>query len=213
VSVIGRWHATACDGTRSTPFYYWFFLHPAAAPAGRACGAATRRTRPSTAATSRPLRDRDQVLVANVATLVMRAEQLHVQIANGADVVPRGRADQGSDGRTRRCLAAVRRLQRFRACALMMQALGLLAGSGSDAEREYGYLFVAFRPDLIGSADAFERQMTRLIERIKATPRRPGIDDIRIRSERAFHSRERALHEGLEIDRVVFDALVALRAR
>jgi hypothetical protein len=97
--------------------------------------------------------------------------------------------------------------------ALMMQALGLLAGSGSDAEREYGYLFVAFRPDLIGSADAFERQMTRLIERIKATPRRPGVDDIRIRSERAFHSRERALHEGLEIDRVVFDALVALRAR
>ena len=28
----------------------------------------------------------------------------------------------------------------------MMQALGLLAGSGSDAESEYGYLFVAFRP-------------------------------------------------------------------
>jgi LDH2 family malate/lactate/ureidoglycolate dehydrogenase len=36
--------------------------------------------------------------------------------------------------------------------ALMMQALGLLAGSDSDAESEYGYLFVAFRPDLIGSA-------------------------------------------------------------
>jgi hypothetical protein len=34
-----------------------------------------------------------------------------------------------------------------------------------------------------------------------------------IASERAFHSRERALREGLEIDRVVFDALVALRAR
>src|SRR5437763_7798807 len=32
--------------------------------------------------------------------------------------------------------------------ALMMQALGLLAGSSSDAESEYGYLFVAFRPDL-----------------------------------------------------------------
>ena len=30
----------------------------------------------------------------------------------------------------------------------MMQALGLLAGSGSDAESDYGYLFVAFRPDL-----------------------------------------------------------------
>jgi LDH2 family malate/lactate/ureidoglycolate dehydrogenase len=87
------------------------------------------------------------------------------------------------------------------------------AGSGSDAESEYGYLFVAFRPDLIGSADAFERQVTQLIERIRATPRRPGVDDISIPSERAFHSRERALREGLEIDRAVFDALVALRAR
>jgi LDH2 family malate/lactate/ureidoglycolate dehydrogenase len=97
--------------------------------------------------------------------------------------------------------------------ALMMQALGLLAGSSSDTESDYGYLFVAFRPDLLGPADAFERQVTKLIERIKATPRRPGVDDIRVPSERAFRCRERALHEGLEIDRVVFDALVALRAR
>ena len=81
--------------------------------------------------------------------------------------------------------------------ALMMQALGLLAGSGLDVESEYGYLFVAFRPDLLGSADAFERQVTQLIERIKATPRQPGVDDIRIPSERAFRSRERALRAGL----------------
>src|SRR5262249_24510978 len=70
--------------------------------------------------------------------------------------------------------------------ALMMQALGLLAGFGSDAESEYGYLFVAFRPDLIGSADAFEQQVTQLIERIKATPRRPDVDDIRIPSSGHF---------------------------
>jgi LDH2 family malate/lactate/ureidoglycolate dehydrogenase len=45
------------------------------------------------------------------------------------------------------------------------------------------------------------------------TPPRPGVDEIRIPSERAFRSRERALREGLEMDRVVFDALVALRTR
>jgi LDH2 family malate/lactate/ureidoglycolate dehydrogenase len=95
----------------------------------------------------------------------------------------------------------------------MMQALGLLAGSGLDAESEYGYLFVAFRPDLFGPADTFEHQVTHLIERIKATPRQPGVDDIRIPSERTFRSRARALRAGLEIDRVVFDALVALRRR
>jgi LDH2 family malate/lactate/ureidoglycolate dehydrogenase len=94
-----------------------------------------------------------------------------------------------------------------------MQALGVLAGSGSEQESDYGYLFIAFRPDLLGSTDVFHRQVTELIERIKATPRQPGIDEIRIPSERAFRSRERALREGLNIDRLVFDALVALRAR
>jgi LDH2 family malate/lactate/ureidoglycolate dehydrogenase len=44
--------------------------------------------------------------------------------------------------------------------ARMMQALGLLAGIGSDAESDYGYLVVAFRPDLLGPADVFERQVT-----------------------------------------------------
>jgi LDH2 family malate/lactate/ureidoglycolate dehydrogenase len=97
--------------------------------------------------------------------------------------------------------------------ALMMQALGLLAGSGSAAGSDYGYLFIAFRPDLLGPADAFEEQVTQLLERIKATSRQPGVEEIRIPSERAFRSRERALREGLEIDRLVLDALVALRAR
>ena len=95
--------------------------------------------------------------------------------------------------------------------ALMTQALGVLAGSGSERDSDYGYLFIAFRADLVGTADVFNRRVTRLIERIKATPRQPGIDEIRIPSERAFRARERAHREGIEIDRRVFDALVGLR--
>jgi LDH2 family malate/lactate/ureidoglycolate dehydrogenase len=95
--------------------------------------------------------------------------------------------------------------------ALMVQALGLLAGLGPNGESDYGYLFIAFRPELLGTRELFEREVTRLIERIKATPRRPGIDEIRIPSERAFRCREQALREGLEIDRLVHEALVALR--
>ena len=97
--------------------------------------------------------------------------------------------------------------------ALLMQALGLLAGRGAHGDSEYGYLFVAFRPDLLGPADAFAREVTDLIERVKATPRRAGVADIRIPGERAFAARERLLREGLEIDRLVFDALVKLRER
>ena len=55
--------------------------------------------------------------------------------------------------------------------------------------------------------------MTALIDRVKAVPRQPGVDEIRIPSERAFRTRERLLREGLEIDRLVFDSLVALRSR
>ena len=55
--------------------------------------------------------------------------------------------------------------------------------------------------------------MTELIDRVKAIPKQPGVDEIRIPSERAFRTRERLLREGLEIDRLVFDALVALRSR
>jgi LDH2 family malate/lactate/ureidoglycolate dehydrogenase len=97
--------------------------------------------------------------------------------------------------------------------ALMMQALGLLAGPTADSKEDYGYLFVAFRPDLLGPADVFAQRVTELIERVKATPRQPGVDEIRIPSERAFRSRERALREGIEIDRLVHDDLVALSAR
>jgi LDH2 family malate/lactate/ureidoglycolate dehydrogenase len=96
--------------------------------------------------------------------------------------------------------------------ALMMQALGLLGGVDPDGAADYGYLFIAFKPDLFGPADVFEREVTRLVERIKAIPRQPGITEIRIPSERAYRARERALREGLEIDGLVHDALVALRA-
>jgi LDH2 family malate/lactate/ureidoglycolate dehydrogenase len=90
---------------------------------------------------------------------------------------------------------------------LMVQIFGLLAGSDLDAEGENGYLFVAFRPDLLMPGDDFKRQIPRLVERIKATPRQSGIDEIRIPSERAYRCRERARREGIEIDRVVYDAL------
>jgi LDH2 family malate/lactate/ureidoglycolate dehydrogenase len=95
--------------------------------------------------------------------------------------------------------------------ALMVQALGVLAGSGAEnGGGDYGYLFIAFRPDLLGPADVFENRVTELIDRVKATPRRPGVDEIRIPSERAFRTRERLLREGIEIDRRIHEALTRL---
>jgi len=136
---------------------------------------------------------------AYMMTEVMLRERLGELLPEGVALGPGGEPTRDPKAARRGALLPFGGYKGF-ALALMMQALGLLAGSGSDAESAYGYLFIAFRPDLFGPADAFERQVTQLIERIKATPRRPGVDDIRIPSERAFRSRERALHEGLEID-------------
>jgi LDH2 family malate/lactate/ureidoglycolate dehydrogenase len=94
--------------------------------------------------------------------------------------------------------------------ALIVQAFGLLAGSALDPDKDDGYLFVVFKPDLLADLDDFKQQVAELIERVKATPRQDEVREIRIPGERAFRSRERALREGIEIDRLVYDALAAL---
>jgi LDH2 family malate/lactate/ureidoglycolate dehydrogenase len=94
--------------------------------------------------------------------------------------------------------------------ALIVQAFGLLAGSALDPDKDDGYLFVVFKPDLLADLDDFKQQVAELIERVNATPRQAEVREIRIPGERAFRSRERALREGIEIDRLVYDALAAL---
>jgi L-2-hydroxycarboxylate dehydrogenase (NAD+) len=96
--------------------------------------------------------------------------------------------------------------------AFIIQAFGVLAGSALDPDKDDGYLFIVFKPDLLIGLEDFKRQLSELIDRIKMTPRQPGVDEIRIPGERAFRAREQALREGIEIDRTVFDALAALRA-
>jgi LDH2 family malate/lactate/ureidoglycolate dehydrogenase len=96
--------------------------------------------------------------------------------------------------------------------AFIVQALGVLAGSALDPENDDGYLFVVLKPDLLVGLDDFKRQVSELIDRIKATPRQTGVNEIRLPGERAFRSRARALQSGIEIDRVVYDALAVLHA-
>jgi LDH2 family malate/lactate/ureidoglycolate dehydrogenase len=94
--------------------------------------------------------------------------------------------------------------------AFIVQALGVLAGSALDPDKDDGYLFVVLKPELLIDPDDFKQQITALIDRIKDTPRQPGLDQIRIPGERAFLSREQALRAGIEIDRVVYEALRSL---
>src|SRR5215468_1542943 len=104
---------------------------------------------------------------AYMMTEVMLRERLGELLPEGVALGPSGEPTRDPTAARRGALLPFGGYKGF-GLALMMQALGLLAGSDSDAESEYGYLFVAFRPDLFGPADAFERQVTQLTERIKA---------------------------------------------
>jgi len=96
------------------------------------------------------------------------------------------------------------------ALALAMQALGVLAGSGLGDDKTYGYLIMAIKPDLLLPLDDYRRHMSEMLASVKATPRQPGVDEIRLPSERAFRERARSLRDGIVIDRSIYDALLAL---
>ncbi len=96
------------------------------------------------------------------------------------------------------------------ALGLAMQALGVLAGAGLGDDKTYGYLIMAVKPDLLLPLDDFRRDMSEMLARVKATPRQPGVEEIRLPGERAFRERVRHRRDGLEIDREIYDALRAL---
>ncbi len=89
--------------------------------------------------------------------------------------------------------------------ALIVQAFGLLAGGAQE-----GYVFIAFRPDLLVPPDDLKREIAALIARVKSVPRQEGFAEIRIPGEQSARNRERLQREGLTIDRLVHDRLEAL---
>lgn len=93
-----------------------------------------------------------------------------------------------------------------------VQALGLLAGAhlARGEVQDYGFLFWALDPDIMLPGGDFRKQMSALVQKIKATPRQEGVEEIRIPSERAYRERERRRKEGIVLERKVIDALNAL---
>lgn len=96
------------------------------------------------------------------------------------------------------------------ALAFAMNALGVMAGSGTDVEKSYGYLIIAMKPDLLTPLSDYRHHMDAMIAELKATPRQPGVDEIRLPGERAFRERARSRRDGITIDRFIHDALHAI---
>ena len=77
--------------------------------------------------------------------------------------------------------------------ALMVQALGLLGGAALPRGKvqDFAFLFVVFEPGLLVPAAELKQQLTELLSRVRSTPTQPGVDAVRIPSERAFQERGR----------------------
>ena len=93
---------------------------------------------------------------------------------------------------------------------LIVQAFGLLGGAALVPGNDDGYVFIAFRPDLLVPLADLKHELGALVARVRAVPPQPGFAEIRIPGEQSAKNRERLAREGLTIDRLVFDRLSAL---
>ena len=93
---------------------------------------------------------------------------------------------------------------------LIVQAFGILGGAALAPGNDDGYVFIAFRPDLLVPLSELRRELGTLIARVKAVPRQAGFTEIRIPGEQSARNRRRLLRVGLDIDRLVYDRLGAL---
>jgi LDH2 family malate/lactate/ureidoglycolate dehydrogenase len=156
----------------------------------------------------------EEPLVIDIGTAAFMGTDLIFQERRNA-VLPEGVAID-AQGQPTRDPAKVHAILPFGgykgfALALAMQAFGVLAGSGLGDDKNYGYLIMAIKPDLLVPIDDFRRDMSAMLAKVKATPRQPGVDEIRLPGERAARERARARREGIEIDRKIHAALLALK--
>jgi LDH2 family malate/lactate/ureidoglycolate dehydrogenase len=98
------------------------------------------------------------------------------------------------------------------ALSFAIQALGLLAGAAlaRGQVRDYGFLFWVLDPEVMLPGGQFASQMAEYVRQIREAPRRHGVAEIRVPSERAFRERERRRQEGIVIESKVVEALRAL---
>ncbi len=158
----------------------------------------------------------DGPLILDMGTSAFMATELQLRVRRN-EALPEGVAVD-RDGRPTRDPAAARAgaLLPFGGSkdghkgfglGLIVQALGIVGGAGMIAGADDGYLFIAFRPDLLVPLDHVKREVAALIARVKSVPRAAGIAEIRIPGENSARSRERLKRDGIDIDGLVYDAL------
>lgn len=91
-----------------------------------------------------------------------------------------------------------------------IQALGLLCGATRPRGRvqDYGFLFMVIDPNIMLPVEQLKRELSELVDKIRQTPCAPGMEEIRVPSERAFQERElRIFEDRIEIGQEVYRRL------
>ncbi len=101
------------------------------------------------------------------------------------------------------------------ALSFAVQALSLMGASVVpwNEYRGWGYLFVIFDPELLCPRERFNHDLDALIQKIKALPKRDGVSEILIPSERSYVARRDAEKNGILFDRKVIDELRIMGGR
>ncbi len=157
----------------------------------------------------------DGPLVLDMGTSAFMATELQLRARLGQEL-PEGVAID-RDGRPTRDADAARQGailpfggHKGFGLGLIVQAFGLLGGAALIPGGDDGYVFIAFRPDLLVPSADLKREIGALIGRVKAVPGQPGIAEIRIPGEQSARNRERLAQEGVTIDGLVHQRLIAL---
>ncbi len=95
-----------------------------------------------------------------------------------------------------------------------VQALGILAGShlAHGNVRDYAFHFWAVDPEIMLPGGEFPKRMAEYVKQIKDTPKQPGVEEIRIPSERAFRERVMRRKQGILVDKKVVESLKIISA-
>jgi LDH2 family malate/lactate/ureidoglycolate dehydrogenase len=89
--------------------------------------------------------------------------------------------------------------------SLAIQAMGLMAGARfrNGETSDFAALFLAFDPGLLMPAEQFAAELAELLGKVKGLPRQPGVDEIRVPSERGFREREIRRRQGILVNKQV----------
>tara|TARA_B100000029_G_scaffold516109_1_gene626934 strand:+ start:3062 stop:4174 length:1113 start_codon:yes stop_codon:yes gene_type:complete len=92
---------------------------------------------------------------------------------------------------------------------------GALSGAGCSGlfrhDSDQNALFIlAIDPDKFISKSVFSSHVDQLVNNIKGSTKAPGVDEIRVPGDGAYHERERQLKSGIEIDPSVWLSILKL---